>query len=542
MTLSKIKSHPLVFKWVQKSGKQYTFHLLLHFLIFTIIFFGIIQIHFSIQSKRICEEFTAYDESLSYPLSSSSVDKLNTYLNNAYLPDNEKGICSERLYNYYFSTQEHSLAFEYIGHALYYYGQADNHYALALTQLNLAQAMISISAFNNAKTIIQDVLTLEIDDPNQHSAIQYYCYITLADIHSRDGSVSDALNCLELSKQYQHTTENLISEYGYLAQVVQARCYLLQKDYGSCNAILSTLPTFLSTTPSPLFSTHISYLDVYSKYLLAIGELDDALMKTRSLTSYCEKHNYKNLELQHLADIITLCRIYQIDDIRIDAYELILSAEYPELLQSCTESLATFISYSFHSLNQSISVLAYANQLQSQILMQFVLILVIILIFLLIIKQSVDKNRVDGLTGIYNRHHFDYTYNTVMINHMPFSIIMFDIDNFKRCNDTYGHQFGDEVLAKVSQTIKKLLPNDCWFYRYGGEEFCIICSNTSPETTCQLAEHIRETIQSLSWSQDTTITISLGIADNTSSEEPLGTADERLYYSKANGKNRYTYC
>lgn len=131
---------------------------------------------------------------------------------------------------------------------------------------------------------------------------------------------------------------------------------------------------------------------------------------------------------------------------------------------------------------------------------------------------------------------------------MPLSLIICDIDHFKKYNDTYGHEPGDECLKQVAQTIDKMLrrPGD-FCARYGGEEIVIILPNTHGEGALEVAERLRLRVENLNIehkasSSHNSVTISLGLAtdyaSNPSYEEVIRKADEALYRAKANGRNR----
>ena len=88
----------------------------------------------------------------------------------------------------------------------------------------------------------------------------------------------------------------------------------------------------------------------------------------------------------------------------------------------------------------------------------------------------------DTLTGIFNRKKFDeysnLTLNNAKRNNIPFSIVMIDLNKFKPINDTYGHHIGDKILILFSQTIKETIRETDYFFRMGGDEFCLILNNT----------------------------------------------------------------
>ncbi len=159
----------------------------------------------------------------------------------------------------------------------------------------------------------------------------------------------------------------------------------------------------------------------------------------------------------------------------------------------------------------------------------------------------------DQLTGLYNRRHFEYIFiqqlKRCQREQCYFSLIMLDIDYFKKLNDKYGHSVGDVALREVAQAIKAFCkrPED-FSFRLGGEEFCIITSSLNNEKTFAFADKIRTYIASLNIpNQDSTVsdvlTISLGffseIPNNASSMDNfLVKSDENLYKAKKSGRNK----
>lgn len=157
----------------------------------------------------------------------------------------------------------------------------------------------------------------------------------------------------------------------------------------------------------------------------------------------------------------------------------------------------------------------------------------------------------DGLTNLANRKQLD----TLLSEEIPraqrhgrlLSLLMFDIDHFKRINDTYGHLTGDSVLRGVATTLqKRLRPNDK-LGRYGGEEFCAILPETSMSSAVRIADELRTLVAGHAFvaeGQEIRVTISVGVA----TAGPLSTldtlykaADERLYKAKHEGRNRVCY-
>jgi len=163
---------------------------------------------------------------------------------------------------------------------------------------------------------------------------------------------------------------------------------------------------------------------------------------------------------------------------------------------------------------------------------------------------------VDALTGLANRRIFDERLHAewalMAREQQPFSIIICDIDFFKNYNDYYGHQSGDACLKAVAKCIKSAVqrPADL-AARFGGEEFSILLPNTHSGGACYLAEKIRTGIYSMKLQHarspvSDSVTICLGVAtvvpstDCNGAEKLLKAADQALYASKMNGRNRVT--
>ncbi|NLW90955.1 MAG: diguanylate cyclase [Syntrophomonadaceae bacterium] len=154
----------------------------------------------------------------------------------------------------------------------------------------------------------------------------------------------------------------------------------------------------------------------------------------------------------------------------------------------------------------------------------------------------------DDLTGIYN-HRFIVQRLREEVEradryHLPLSIMMLDLDHFKKINDRFGHPTGDIVLNRVAQTIKQTLRQIDIAGRYGGEEFLVILPQTSVEDAVQVAERILEQVAAITLENaKPRITISIGVAafSDENENELLARADRLLYLAKANGRNRVEY-
>lgn len=159
----------------------------------------------------------------------------------------------------------------------------------------------------------------------------------------------------------------------------------------------------------------------------------------------------------------------------------------------------------------------------------------------------------DGLTKLFNRRYFDQVfrdhYQQSYKDQHPISVMMVDIDFFKKLNDEHGHAFGDLCLVRAAQIIRKVVTMPGAFAaRYGGEEFVVVFPKTTEDRACQVGEMLRKAFEKTTVTQgehSKVMTISVGVSSEIpvhpgQEEKLLGLADDCLYQSKENGRNQVT--
>lgn len=167
-------------------------------------------------------------------------------------------------------------------------------------------------------------------------------------------------------------------------------------------------------------------------------------------------------------------------------------------------------------------------------------------------QDSQHYGSVDALTGLHNRYWFNSMFRRQFIrssiNNNPFSVIMADIDHFKKLNDTYGHLTGDQVLYEVAHIITKNIRPGEIVSRYGGDEFIILLPDEDIETAKLMADRLLEAMRKALPIPcgDKDIfhpTLSMGLAEMKSDQTPemlIQAADEAMYRAKENGRNCYS--
>ena len=161
------------------------------------------------------------------------------------------------------------------------------------------------------------------------------------------------------------------------------------------------------------------------------------------------------------------------------------------------------------------------------------------------VASAVERSEIDPLTKCFNRRKFDQSVKEAVtlaqVAHLPTSILMLDIDFFKKVNDSYGHDMGDRVLINFAELIRQRLSNQETLFRWGGEEFVVLCRNVGMEQARDLGEKLRKAIEASSICPMQRVTCSIGVAswhEGEPDETVFKRMDEALYAAKQGGRNR----
>ncbi|RBQ31552.1 hypothetical protein CRU92_07190 [Arcobacter sp. FW59] len=178
----------------------------------------------------------------------------------------------------------------------------------------------------------------------------------------------------------------------------------------------------------------------------------------------------------------------------------------------------------------------------------FILLIIILALGLNVLRQNrllKNLSETDTLSGLYNRRYtlkrLEEEVSRFKRYKTPFSIILLDIDFFKKINDTYGHDKGDFVIKQISEIFKQHTRKTDICARWGGEEFLILASNSDIQSATKLAEILRKVVENSDFGINQKVTISLGVAtlsENSDQDVVLKLADELLYKAKSSGRNK----
>ena len=203
----------------------------------------------------------------------------------------------------------------------------------------------------------------------------------------------------------------------------------------------------------------------------------------------------------------------------------------------------------FRNQNLSEKKLSYFEPLIAIMAVNILLIFALLFITKIYVRDKLEVSAIyDPLTGVFNRRYLkeflEREVQRVERKKGSLSLIMYDIDHFKRINDTYGHNEGDSVLKTLSQRVGHIIRKYDVLARFGGEEFIIILPDTEPGTASALAERIRADVENYRFRTVEKITISLGVTGYSPGdgvEELTRRADEALYRAKNGGRNKVEF-
>ena len=193
-------------------------------------------------------------------------------------------------------------------------------------------------------------------------------------------------------------------------------------------------------------------------------------------------------------------------------------------------------------LSRTIETLRFTNEREnakkrfsSRLFLNLTVFFILILIMLIVYSET----QIDGLTKLRNRRALNARLGRLASAGKKYSAIMIDIDNFKKLNDGFGHDFGDEVLRGVAQVLLSNEGRNAKCYRYGGEEMVIILEHFDLERAVRFSEHVRTEISGLKWRKDVHVTASFGLGFEM--PDSVKEADENMYVAKQKGKNFTAY-
>lgn len=421
---------------------------------------------------------------------------------------------------------------EYIKLAKY----TDSDYDVDRGKMGLSIIISSLNGYEISNQILREIIK-ENQNYKGSNQVKIVALLNLAENNIRLFNHDESLDSLdEIMERSKQEAEIYINSLMIIVDSLYSYNYVYLNDKEKAKYHLIRAEEFLSKRQTSYFiDEHLYYAVAESLYNLYF-----------ELESFSEEKTIEILELvENKTDFGFLYYSYEV---LFEYYKKIsdfekyedLKRKYDKKMAKINEINYTMLSlYMIESLESGISNREYKQLVNRVVRMSLYIIGLILGIVFSIRKVSglQEISTKDSLTKIGNRKLFDST--LIKISDKNFYMLLFDIDNFKKINDTYGHNFGDSVLRKIGYLLQiKEQQYKLNTYRIGGEEFAILFLGEccSREKCLNISEEIRKDIENLIWIRDIKVTISGGLSYrcNKVYEE----SDKLLYEAKRSGKNK----
>jgi diguanylate cyclase (GGDEF)-like protein len=269
--------------------------------------------------------------------------------------------------------------------------------------------------------------------------------------------------------------------------------------------------------------------------LLSAGKVEAVIDILPVIAHLISKNGYYNLKIsgtsEHKVNITFMVR-----------------NDYKDLLNIINKHIAQLTPEDKnHIIKEWLTVKFDKRFIDYEYLIQFLILLALIILFYTFKQKDLKKyneqlkylSTTDTLTGLYNRRKIDEILNE--IKNKKYSLIILDIDKFKDINDVHGHLVGDKVLIRLAQLLRSNINVNDEIGRWGGEEFLIICKNTSEDEASVMAQRLRNIFERENFNIDRKVTASFGICEAKKEftlKDILAQADMALYRAKQEGRNQ----
>lgn len=494
-------------------------------------------------NKRVNGKFQNYVQTLtlSEEYLNEELEMLISFLEEPTLSNKNRGIASNYISIMYGFKKQTQESLKYVSRALFYFEKAHENSSLVQAMINLSTILMSTTSYDTVESILQNALEINLPEHEQDRA-QLYIYLNLAEARYHREDYAQTLEAIELAEARMKETE--YEEWcEFSLNITKARVHFAMENYKECKEAVSIIQNMVKANESELLAYFpLQYYEISSMVALCNGDMKKAKYYFEKYVAYCESYQYELMKLLFVDKYVGVACQYGYQN------EKFIKENKENLLNDYREQLSVITNVNNRIMIEMYNTSADNMRIQSELSIRrgkvyagIILVILLTVIALALIIQIYRSSRIDFLTGAYNRKKMRPVYRKLLLKKRKFYVIMFDIDNFKMCNDRFGHHFGDTVLARVSANVMERLPKTSLFFRYGGEEFVVLCELKEEAEVKELVEMIRKTVEELEWENQSNITISIGVSRSGIDEDPLKVADECLYVSKKTGKNKATY-
>lgn len=405
--------------------------------------------------------------------------------------------------------------------------------------IELALLFRRIGGIESGINLLKKVESIDIADKEKNADIKVYSLLNLFQLYFEIKEYSLAENALRKIIIYKkYFNEEDWRDIEILIANDYAELYLEEKNYNKCKEYLDLSLKKQSIDKEEYYhGKNIPYKLTLAAYYINTGKIESGKEIYENLLKEANRKENSYLELKILSKLEKIEKDPQKKINYLERMQKLSNEEKRVMYENYTESIIDLIKYDLKDLDGY----KFKNRVY-----RFIVILLSVLTYSgYCLKKTKVKSEYDGLSGVYNRSKFDEDFYTGKKKWKSIGLIVTDIDNFKKLNDTYGHSFGDKILKENSEIISEYCKKNkgVKIYRYGGEEFVLLCKNKRKNEIRDIAEDIRQLIERKEREYKLEVTISVGCSysENEKRDNLFEKADDNLYISKENGKNRVTF-
>lgn len=435
----------------------------------------------------------------------------------------------------YSLEQKYSKMTEAAVNSIYLADKKGEYYYCALNYINLSETFMMLYDYQTAEDLIEKALTYDIFDAEKERNIKEKAYINMAELKAKMGKTKEARKSLRLSSNYVSKSAKDYKEMLLKRKIIWASTFWNEGNYRKAKDVLRCIPPIEEKDDLIVTNIKIPLEEIQAKLEIISGDFKKSEQMCDEVLMLQQEYGYSAESLRFLKEITPL--FAETNSELFDKYNMQALKMY-SIVMSKNNELTTDYIFSIYGNKYA----KYQDKTAKVVIFMIALVVFLFFITLVVLLLLTRKQSItDSLTNVYNRRYFETVYNRYMRSEEKFALIMIDVDYFKNVNDTFGHEFGDNVLSKLCQTFIANKLKKSKLFRMGGEEFCILYKCENLEMAVALAEKLRKSVQDIEWEEDKSVTISVGLAFVGQAEDLYDLADKNLYLSKKLGRNRVTY-
>lgn len=480
------------------------------------------------------------------------IDSINYILNNKKV-SSEAAISSYRniLGMHYIMQGKYSEGIENYLEIIYLGNSMDDKYYMNKALIDLGTVYGMLNQYEEAEEIYEQAYDINLPNMEDDNYMKLYYYANIIECLINQRKYDEFFDkCDEMDRFIKKEYKEGYRNQSFILQlnIYKLKAYLELGEVDKADDIINTFDDLESQMMENYFiDSDMAYFVILGDYYYKKGDYQKAIQLYKRVYD-CEKTRMnKNAKEEVLHKLVWY---YQsTGDYKKSSFYSNQLIEFNRDESSFINS--GYIKYIIDKYEYEKELILASEELLKNSMERGILAVVFISsisVGIIVIFMLKKNNRIDGLTHMYNRKYFDKEFDGVLkkqyknfIHDKPSYLCMYDIDNFKNINDTYGHDFGDEVIKAIAAVSKKEIKHKGKAFRYGGEEFILIIKNINEEEVLQIAENIRQAVENLSFRNQYKVTISIGLTVVEENKEvTFKKVDEKLYISKKTGKNRIT--